>query len=183
MGFSIINIEFPELVLLFSFLNKLLGHIKAYSFRSGRHDHDHQLLENRPSASLVPVPVFFMVQSVKNQLPVLQYSCLVNRRSGSGSGSGGGTCDHADEDDPTSCIICMNCINRSDEVRELSSCNHVFHRDCLDSWIDHGNMTCPLCKSKLLATQGSNSRFGNDPWRKERMIYLFGEDEMTSTCL
>ncbi|XWS61422.1 hypothetical protein CRYUN_Cryun07bG0124600 [Craigia yunnanensis] len=182
MGFSCVNITFPELVLLLTSQNNLLGHIKAiviavvsqipllgkaYSFGCGHHDNQ---VENRPSPYLVPVPVFFMVQSVKNQLPVTQYSCFINRRSGA-----------CDADDPT-CIVCMNCIERSHEVRELSSCSHVFHRDCLDSWIDHGNITCPLCKSKLLPAQGNNSRFGSDPWRRERMIYLFGEDEMMGTC-
>ncbi|XVF51097.1 hypothetical protein PTKIN_Ptkin04bG0157000 [Pterospermum kingtungense] len=76
----------------------------------------------------------------------------------------------------------MNPIERSDEVRELSSYSHVFHKSRLDSWIDHGNITCPLCKSKLLpAHQRNNSRFGSDVWRRERMIYLFGQDEMMST--
>ncbi|XP_022714511.1 E3 ubiquitin-protein ligase RHA2B-like [Durio zibethinus] len=183
MGFPSGNIKFPEIVLLLTSQYNLLGHIKAiviavlsqlpllgkvYPFGRGRHDNQ---AENRPSPSLVPVPVFFMVQSVKNQLPVMQYSCFVSRRSGA-----------CDTDDPT-CIVCMNCIERSHEVIELSSCNHVFHRDCLGCWIDHGNITCPLCKSKLLPAQGNNSRLGSDPWRRERMIYLFGEDEMMGTWL
>ncbi|OMO95114.1 Zinc finger, RING-type [Corchorus capsularis] len=118
-------------------------------------------------SSLVPVPVFFTVESVKNQLPVMQYSSFVKRKSGGFIA-----------DDPT-CIVCLKSVEASDEVRELGNCNHVFHRDCLDAWIDIGNITCPLCKSKLTSasSQGNNNtRFGNDPWRRERMIYLFGED-------
>ncbi|OMO97795.1 Zinc finger, RING-type [Corchorus olitorius] len=126
---------------------------------------------SRSASSLVPVPVFFTVESVKNQLPVMQYGSFVKRKSGDFVA--------ADDDDPT-CIVCMKGVEPSDEVRELGNCNHVFHRDCLDAWIDLGNVTCPLCKSKLSSAspQGNNNLrlAGNDPWRRERMIYLFGED-------
>ncbi|XVF10185.1 hypothetical protein REPUB_Repub07fG0161000 [Reevesia pubescens] len=111
MGLACVNIKFPELVLLLiTSQNNLLVHIKAIviavlsqlpllgkdcSFGRGGHDHN-QVDQNRPSPSLVPVPLFLMVQSVKNQLPIMQYSCFVNRRSGA--------CD-ADDDEPT-CIVC-----------------------------------------------------------------------------
>lgn len=184
MGFSCVKIKFPDLVLSLTSQNNLLARIKAVFmavlsqflllggafFSFGCRHRDYQV-ESRPSPSLVPVPVFSMVQSLKNQLPVMQYSCFVKRKSGA-----------CVVDDPTCCIVCMNFVDRSHEVRELGSCYHVFHRDCLDAWIDHGNITCPLCKSKLLPAQGNSSRFGSDPWRKERMIYLFGDDEMMGTC-
>ncbi|OMO57544.1 Zinc finger, RING-type [Corchorus olitorius] len=141
---------------------------KAFPFGCTRHHHDHEVNNHRPSPRLVPVPVSLMVQSLKNQIPVMQYSRFVIKRKSSGDYVA------AESDHPT-CIVCLNGVEPSDEVRELGSCNHVFHKDCLDAWIDHGNVTCPLCKSKL-SNNNSNSRLGNDPWRMERMIYLFGED-------
>ncbi|WP_422615257.1 RING finger domain-containing protein, partial [Corynebacterium parakroppenstedtii] len=32
-----------------------------------------------------------------------------------------------------------------------TNCRHVFHRCCLDGWLDLGRMTCPLCRSPLLS--------------------------------
>ncbi|KAG9133529.1 hypothetical protein Leryth_019438 [Lithospermum erythrorhizon] len=53
------------------------------------------------------------------------------------------------EDDCSSieCSVCLCEIEEGDEVRELS-CDHLFHRECLDKWIiGYGNITCPLCRS------------------------------------
>ncbi|GAA0143964.1 hypothetical protein LIER_04526 [Lithospermum erythrorhizon] len=44
------------------------------------------------------------------------------------------------------CSVCLNEIEEGDEVRQLS-CDHVFHRECIDRWIGYGNVTCPLCRS------------------------------------
>ncbi|KAG9143617.1 hypothetical protein Leryth_019203 [Lithospermum erythrorhizon] len=54
------------------------------------------------------------------------------------------------EDDCSSveCSVCLSEIEEGDEVRELS-CDHLFHRGCLDRWIGYGNMTCPLCRSRV----------------------------------
>ncbi|OMO50801.1 Zinc finger, RING-type [Corchorus capsularis] len=150
----------------------MLGLGRPFSFGCRQHHHDEHEddIYNHgapPDPCLVPVPVSLMVQSLKTQLPVMQYSRFVIKRSKS-SGAAESESAH-----PITCIVCLNGVEPSDEVRELGSCNHVFHKDCLDAWIDHGNVTCPLCKSKL---SNSNSRLGNDPWRMERMIYLFGQD-------
>ena len=113
--------------------------------------------ESRPSPLLVPVPVHFVVESMKERLRVVKYK----EKLGS------------------ACAICLKNMSASDEVREQSNCCHVFHRECLDGWMDRGQVTCPLCRSKLLPhNQITNGEFkcGDDPWRRERMIYLFGED-------
>ncbi|KAK9291784.1 hypothetical protein L1049_019734 [Liquidambar formosana] len=68
------------------------------------------------------------------------------------------------------------------EVRKLCNCSHAFHKDCLDAWIDEGQVTCPVCRSKLLPERGEEVKKGEDPWRMERMVYLFGEDHVMGTC-
>ncbi|KAG9151898.1 hypothetical protein Leryth_002169 [Lithospermum erythrorhizon] len=52
------------------------------------------------------------------------------------------------EDDCSSveCCVCLSEIEEGDETREIS-CDHLFHRECLDRWIGYGNITCPLCRN------------------------------------
>ncbi|KAF7836855.1 brefeldin A-inhibited guanine nucleotide-exchange protein 5 [Senna tora] len=56
------------------------------------------------------------------------------------------------------CAVCLNQIKMEDEVRELMNCDHVFHRECIDRWLDHDhdhenyNPTCPLCRAPLLTS-------------------------------
>ena len=72
------------------------------------------------------------------------------------------------------CAVCLNQLRKRDQVRELGNCCHVFHRLCIDTWIDHGyNKTCPLCRAPLL----TSTRLGSQPsWAVERLLYLFGDD-------
>ncbi|CAH8362344.1 unnamed protein product [Eruca vesicaria subsp. sativa] len=92
------------------------------------------------------------------------------------------------------CVVCLGDLEDGDEVRELRNCAHVFHRECIDRWLDYeccggdGNegeednhRTCPLCRTPLLAA--NTSSFGEWPpaktepsWAVERLLYLFGDD-------
>lgn len=47
------------------------------------------------------------------------------------------------------CVFCLSCVEEGEEVRELT-CRHVFHRKCLDGWIEFGKVTCPLCRVALV---------------------------------
>ncbi|KAF3439758.1 hypothetical protein FNV43_RR18036 [Rhamnella rubrinervis] len=84
------------------------------------------------------------------------------------------------------CAVCLNQLSMKDEVRELRNCCHVFHRECLDRWLDHDHQdhhhkTCPLCRAPLLTPlQCQNLSFGatrsQPSWAVERLLYLFGDD-------
>ncbi|XP_022888925.1 E3 ubiquitin-protein ligase RHA1B-like [Olea europaea var. sylvestris] len=105
--------------------------------------------EHRPSPLLVPVPVpiDFSSGSINGRdLPMVECSRIIK--------------------------------NGCDKVRELGNCFHVFHGECIDAWIDKGKETCPISRSNMLPDdQGEKFKCnGEDPWRRERMIYLFGED-------
>lgn len=47
------------------------------------------------------------------------------------------------------CAICLSKIGDDDEIRELR-CDHLFHRNCLDTWLSYGHTTCPLCRHNLV---------------------------------
>ncbi|KAM7463613.1 hypothetical protein LguiA_031734 [Lonicera macranthoides] len=71
------------------------------------------------------------------------------------------------------CAICLNKLVYSDKMRELVNCSHVFHYNCLDEWMGKGQVTCPLCREDLVPNFVEG---GGDPWRVQRIVYLFGED-------
>ncbi|GLJ54742.1 hypothetical protein SUGI_1175880 [Cryptomeria japonica] len=58
-----------------------------------------------------------------------------------------------------SCAVCLSSFAQDDEIRKLCNCRHIFHRVCLDKWVDHHQTTCPLCRCSLLPeneTQADN---------------------------
>jgi len=62
--------------------------------------------------------------------------------------------DGVDEEDQNSesevlCSICLGDLDYGDRVGDLS-CGHVFHSDCLKSWIQRRKNHCPLCKTALI---------------------------------
>ncbi|URE29746.1 Zinc finger, C3HC4 type (RING finger) [Musa troglodytarum] len=75
--------------------------------------------------------------SLKARLPVVKFESLVERWAA------------REEEGEHVCVICMRSFEGSHEVRELSNCAHAFHTACLDSWMDEGRWTCPLCRSYL----------------------------------
>ncbi|MQL92760.1 hypothetical protein Taro_025391 [Colocasia esculenta] len=63
-----------------------------------------------------------------------------------------GVCQYeakAGDGEQTECVFCLCAVEEGDEIRELR-CQHLFHRACLDKWLEHGRATCPLCRGPLL---------------------------------
>ncbi|KAF8042795.1 hypothetical protein BT93_A1196 [Corymbia citriodora subsp. variegata] len=132
---------------------------------------DEMAVGSRPSPSLVPLPIASTVSAAaRNPLPVLSYREFLERR--------GGSSDGRRDADRGVCAVCMNCLEWGDQVRELCYCAHAFHRECLDAWTDQGRDACPICRAKLWSdlSEEEPRDDGGDPWRAERMVYLFGED-------
>ncbi|EFJ08031.1 hypothetical protein SELMODRAFT_49554, partial [Selaginella moellendorffii] len=53
------------------------------------------------------------------------------------------------EEHEAQCAVCLCDFEPSSLVRKLPNCSHVFHRDCLDKWLNHNHTTCPMCRSSL----------------------------------
>ena len=47
------------------------------------------------------------------------------------------------------CTICHENISRNEIIRKINSCNHIFHQDCIDIWLETHN-TCPLCRGNIV---------------------------------
>ncbi len=46
------------------------------------------------------------------------------------------------------CTICQDTIETSQEVRNLTHCNHTFHINCIDTWFQN-NVRCPTCRHDI----------------------------------
>lgn len=44
------------------------------------------------------------------------------------------------------CPICLDKLYKEKSV--IISCNHIFHKDCLEKWLSRKEI-CPLCKKKV----------------------------------
>ncbi|CAL5411099.1 unnamed protein product [Camellia sinensis] len=79
-------------------------------------------------------------------------------------------------DPPESCAVCLYDFDGGDEIRRLTNCCHIFHRSCLDRWMDHDHRTCPLCRTlfipdnlqdvftaRLWAASGISDYYGETP--------------------
>ncbi|KAG8049879.1 hypothetical protein GUJ93_ZPchr0009g885 [Zizania palustris] len=47
------------------------------------------------------------------------------------------------------CRVCLGRFEPEAVVNRLP-CGHLFHRACLETWLDYDHATCPLCRSSLL---------------------------------
>lgn len=74
-------------------------------------------------------------QMIRDRLPIIRFSVLAEET----------------EDDDVMCAVCLNTMERQEEIRMLMNCSHIFHRGCLDKWVDHGQRTCPLCRLPFLS--------------------------------
>lgn len=68
---------------------------------------------------------------------------------------------HNDFEQP-SCVICLDDFKATDMCRELCPCRHVFHLECIDSWLLKSSK-CPTCNGRLSqSVPGSRKSSIND---------------------
>ena len=63
------------------------------------------------------------------------------------------------------CAVCLNEFAGEEEIRCMANCRHMFHRTCVDRWIDHDQKTCPLCRTHFVPyhkMEDYNQRLWND---------------------
>jgi hypothetical protein len=56
--------------------------------------------------------------------------------------------------DSSTCAICHGDFNPQQIVRRINFCRHVFHQNCIDTWLGDHN-TCPVCRYDLSARGGN----------------------------
>ncbi|CAJ2671259.1 E3 ubiquitin-protein ligase rha1b-like protein [Trifolium pratense] len=48
------------------------------------------------------------------------------------------------------CALCLNDFAGEEEIRCMANCRHIFHRTCVDGWINRDQKTCPLCRTHFV---------------------------------
>ncbi|XVF81406.1 hypothetical protein PTKIN_Ptkin15bG0152600 [Pterospermum kingtungense] len=64
------------------------------------------------------------------------------------------TCKRSEHD----CSVCLTQFEPESEINCLS-CGHLFHKVCLEKWLNYWNVTCPLCRNPLLPEEDASSCF------------------------
>ncbi|XP_045811718.1 E3 ubiquitin-protein ligase ATL6-like [Trifolium pratense] len=68
-----------------------------------------------------------------NTFPILFFSTIKDLKTDKG---------------PLECAVCLTDFKENDTLRLLPKCNHVFHPQCIDSWLA-SHVTCPVCRANL----------------------------------
>ncbi|CAE6440282.1 unnamed protein product [Rhizoctonia solani] len=49
------------------------------------------------------------------------------------------------------CLICLDDYDNDEDLR-IMNCKHMFHKDCVDHWMETGRNNCPACRTKGVDT-------------------------------
>ncbi|KAF8119023.1 hypothetical protein N665_0001s0079 [Sinapis alba] len=61
------------------------------------------------------------------------------------------------------CSVCLSNFEEDSDVNKLK-CGHLFHKTCLEKWIDYWNITCPLCRTPLVAMAAEEQQVSSYVW-------------------
>lgn len=53
------------------------------------------------------------------------------------------------------CAVCLCEFAARQQILQLPDCRHIFHKDCIGSWVRCDQTTCPLCRRSLIAIQAA----------------------------
>ncbi|KAG8382205.1 hypothetical protein BUALT_Bualt05G0052500 [Buddleja alternifolia] len=75
---------------------------------------------------------------------------------------------------PENCAVCLYEFSGEDEIRRLTNCRHIFHRRCLDRWMDHDQKTCPLCRTQFIP-EDMQEAFNERLWVASGISDFYGD--------
>jgi len=77
-------------------------------------------------------------QSVINSIPMIHYKSEKK--------------DYGELGISSECAFCLSEFQEDEKLRVIPNCNHLFHIDCVDVWLQN-NANCPLCRRKVSMTR------------------------------
>ncbi|XP_073122649.1 E3 ubiquitin-protein ligase ATL31 [Henckelia pumila] len=85
--------------------------------------------------------------SVLETFPTFTYSEVKDHKIGKGA---------------LECAVCLNEFEENETLRLIPKCDHVFHPECIDAWLE-SHVTCPVCRANLVPLTGDQSAPATDP--------------------
>lgn len=85
--------------------------------------------------------------AVIETFPTFEYSVVKELKEGKGE---------------LECAVCLNEFEDDETLRLLPRCSHVFHPNCIDSWLS-SHTTCPVCRFNLDDLEAQTSEAEPDP--------------------
>ncbi|KAA8904247.1 hypothetical protein TRICI_005557 [Trichomonascus ciferrii] len=61
------------------------------------------------------------------------------------------------------CLICLSSYETGEECRQLKTCGHMFHKECIDQWLITGRNSCPLCRGEGVKPLNSETPADDTP--------------------
>ncbi|XP_045808745.1 RING-H2 finger protein ATL16-like [Trifolium pratense] len=92
--------------------------------------------ENQSSSISIASEPRGLDQEVINSIPTIHYK--IEKENG--------------ERVSSECAFCLSEFQQDEKLRVIPNCNHLFHIDCVDIWLQN-NANCPLCRSKVSLTR------------------------------
>ncbi|GAB2273884.1 Homeobox protein B-H1 [Dionaea muscipula] len=128
---------------------------------------DRPISESTSSSSLqqpvsVSVSVSVSAKLIREMLPVVKFSEMA------------ADCCSDGVEPPESCAVCLYDFEGEEEIRRLTNCRHIFHRSCLDRWMDHDQKTCPLCRTPFVPDDMQEA-FNQRLWAASGIPDFYGE--------
>ena len=77
-------------------------------------------------------PSYTYIDEFRSRIPAIRFDSMCS-------------CREVEHD----CSVCLSQFEPESEINHLS-CGHLFHKVCLEKWLDYWNITCPLCRTPLM---------------------------------
>ncbi|KAL5972417.1 hypothetical protein ACLOJK_041671 [Asimina triloba] len=53
------------------------------------------------------------------------------------------------------CSVCLTAFEPDSEINRLP-CGHLFHKGCVEKWLEYWNTTCPLCRTPVVQEEDAS---------------------------
>lgn len=73
-------------------------------------------------------------------------------------------------------MVCLCEFDAGDEIRGLGNCKHVFHRGCIDRWMDYNRKSCPVCR-KVFLPEDLQDSFNERLWAASGIADYYGHGD------
>ena len=72
------------------------------------------------------------------------------------------------------CVVCLYEVMDGERFRKLPKCNHCYHVDCIDEWLQ-SNSTCPLCRNQVCLANYHRHKHGLLPQFLSFLHFVLGK--------